>query len=205
MTATAYNATRIPGNPDTVWVDLETSGLDSVMDHLMEVGVIVLDKDFNEIATFRQVVCSAPVQFLIDRMPSKVLEMHTKNGLLDELRNIWAQGQEVTKDLNLISTNRRLRDFLDGIGPAKKFEMCGSTINFDRGFLNEDLSDVHDWFHYRNIDVSTIKNVCRRVAPELYATVPQVPVEDKKHRVLDDIRASITEYRYYLDHLMVGR
>lgn len=192
---------------EMIWTDTETTGLDHEGDALLEVGVIVTDLDGNEAATYRSLVIEPNWRMKLINAHAMVKEMHENNGLRRDLSDLVDALDSSPRGSAYVQFSSRrvdehLREWLLGFGESQKFPMCGSTINFDRGVYDHHLQNSLSWFHYRNIDVSSLKNLCRMLNPDLYARLPQVPKEEKAHRVLDDIRASIEEYKFYKDNFL---
>lgn len=180
-----------------VWVDMETSGLDPRTDIPLELGIKVTDVEgIGERLTFRSLIFETDWYALItDGLDPIVLEMHTKSGLIADMIDHpgpFLNAAEVEEQaLAWLDDNLGLR--------AGAYPMCGSTINFDRAFMLERMPNLHNWFHYRNVDVSTLKTVCRLVNPRVAENIPK---KRDTHRVIEDIEDSATEYRYYLDNLL---
>jgi oligoribonuclease len=200
---------------EMVWLDLETTGLDRQEDMILELGLVITDRWGHKKASFRSLVeddgtieCMSMLEHAKvdgDENGSFVYDMHKKSGLWDELRTIQLGGDE-SMELGLMQhevSERAVAFLKEHAGDAGLLPMCGSTISFDRGFLEGDMPDLNSWFHYRNIDVTTLKNLCRMHNPRVYSSVPQVPANEKKHRVLDDLDASIEEYIYYLNEFLL--
>lgn len=160
-----------------IWVDVETTGLDPARDFLLEVAFVVTDADLTPGYAFTAVL---PASMPADMDPT-VLEMHTKNGLIEECAKARASFNEVW-------VARVLRERAAGA------PLAGSTVSFDRAFLRAFLPEVEAVASYRNVDVSSVKELVKRWRPEVYEARPQGP---KVHRALPDVLASIEELRYY--------
>lgn len=186
--------------PHSVWIDLETTGLDFMKDDVLEVGAIILSDDWREIATFRSLVLGTQVEHSLARMNPVVKNIHSNNGLIDDL--IKAEQIDVSNSLHPTNVDRLLRSFLGDAGLPGEFEWHGSTVSFDKAMCEYTLPEVFRWFHYRMLDVTTLKLICRSKRPELYKQVPQTPVDAKSHRPLQDLRDSINEYRFYCENLI---
>lgn len=180
-----------------VWCDLETTGLsDDAL--ILEAGIIVTDAQLNELVSISWLVDNRmsvrDIQELCDPV---VLEMHERNGLWRDL----STGELIEP---VYIQDDLLGLFADeNLGP-KVAPLAGSSIHFDRRLVRRDLPMVDLHCHYRNIDVSTVKELCRRWSPTVYQSRPGKDEADKKHRVLDDIRGSITELVYYSDNFLKG-
>lgn len=167
------------------WVDVETTGLDVENDVILEIGIIITDGSLKEIASSPAVICSAEKASL-DAMNDFVRDMHTKSGLIGEVS--WG-GCRINEAEDL------LLDFLYTFAEPGQVPMAGSSIgSLDRPMLRKYMPRLHDWFSYRNVDVSSFKEMMFRWAPYV---VENRPEEDKGHRVLSDIRDSIKELRHY--------
>lgn len=171
-----------------VWIDTETTGLYPRSDWMLEIAVIVTDSALNEVASFSEVL-HVDLARTLDRMDEYVANMHAGSGLLGELAL-------ATEESSGPAVQERIIEFLNRHG-AVGAVAAGSNIPFDRGFLDVWMSDLNrNALHYRSIDVSTVKELARRFAPDVFATAPQKRLE---HRALADIRESIAELRHYVD------
>ncbi len=185
--------------PQMVWMDMETTGLQPPdgrpFERVLEVGAIVTDLHGNERASFRSLVLDEDWEETLESANEFVQSMHEKNGLKKELVEI--ETQYAFNELMPEEIDLQLRNFLSTFaGEEKIMPLVGSTINFDRYFLGKYFPESFRWFHYRNIDITTIRLLCERLAPQTYRNLPPLhgPV---RHRCLDDIRASIHEYQYF--------
>lgn len=169
-----------------VWIDLEMSGLDPAKERILEIATIITDSSLN-IVEEGPVVLVHQEQALLDAMDAWNTEHHTASGLIERMRKDGvseAQAEKITLDFVKRHTEK-------GMSP-----LCGNSIGQDRRFLVKYMPALEGWFHYRNLDVSTVKELCGRWRPDLYGGVTKKRV----HRALDDIRESIDELRYYRDH-----
>ncbi|MFZ9245010.1 MAG: oligoribonuclease [Burkholderiaceae bacterium] len=188
--ATTANAvaTIRPSDDHLIWVDMEMSGLDPESNRILEVAVVVTDGQLN-------VVAQGPV-LVIHQTDEHMATMdawnqgtHGRSGLTEKVKQSTlteAQGEA------------QILEFLKTVVPAGKSPMCGNTIHQDRRFMARYMPALEAYFHYRNLDVSTIKELCRRWRPEVYKGF------EKKgaHTALADILESIEELRYYRDHFL---
>lgn len=182
-------------------VDIETTGLIPMMDIVLEVGLLVVDsKDFSLIDQMAIQIWDTPSydnkykQMIRSGSDDYVLQMHQKSGLWDDaMKNGVSIDQAADELLN----------FLTGLGESGQDPMVGSSISFDRGFLLEHFPDVHDWFHYRNIDVSTVKELCRRLNPALLEKMPEYTIKREMHRVIQDCEDTLSELAYYRDNFLI--
>jgi len=171
-------------NDRLVWVDCEMTGLNPVHDALVEVAVLVTDSDLNVLGEGVDLVICPPDE-AIAQMSDVVRQMHTASGLIDEF----------TIGVTLEHANAVVLDYLQKYVPEPaRTPLAGNTVHMDRQFLARDLPEVEAWLHYRNVDVSSIKELVRRWYPRVYFASPH---KSGNHRALGDIRDSIDELRYY--------
>jgi oligoribonuclease len=166
-------------------MDLEMTGLDPARHVIVEIATLVTDDDLAVIAEGPDLVVHAePAE--LDAMEPVVREMHTRSGLLPAIE---------ASTLTLDEAGRQTLEFLKSHVPAKgSVPLCGNSIGTDRRFLAAHLPEIENWLHYRSVDVSTVKELCRRWYPGVLAKAP-----DKKtsHRALDDVRESVAELAFY--------
>jgi oligoribonuclease len=175
-----------------VWADCEMTGLDLAGDALVEVAALVTDSELNVLGEGVDVVIK-PSQEALDRMGDFVRTMHTSSGLLDKL----ATG------LTLAEAEERVLDYVREFVPEpRKAPLAGNTIGTDRAFLARDMPTFEAHVHYRNVDVSSIKELARRWFPRAYYSSP---AKSGNHRALADVQESIEELRYYRDAVFVAR
>lgn len=173
------------------WGDLETTGLGKHPDEqTLEIALIVTDADLNIVDEFGPVVLSASEQTL-SVMNDYVLNMHTTTGLLDRV----AQAKLTTADVDAQLVEFMSKYFGDAKGSAL---FCGNSIRLDRAFIEKDFPRFAERLHYRQIDVSTIKELARLWNPDVYENMPE---KLSDHTAMTDIRESIKELRYYRKHL----
>lgn len=172
-----------------VWIDLEMTGLDAGHHTIVEVATIVTDPDLNVLAEGPNLVIHQPEEALA-RMDSFVLNLHTKSGLLDKLR---------ATTLSMSEAEGATLEFVRQHCQTGSSPLCGNSVHKDRQFLERHMPALCGFLHYRNLDVSTVKELVRRWYG---AQVPPFPKSDK-HRALDDIRESIAELRYYRERVFV--
>ncbi|ADU07002.1 oligoribonuclease [Micromonospora aurantiaca] len=168
-----------------VWIDCEMTGLDLRRDALIEVAALVTDPDLNVLGDGVDVVIHADDEAL-DGMPEIVRTMHAKSGLTEEVRRSTVTLAEA-EDMVLDYVTSYVKD-------PRTAPLCGNSIATDRGFLARDMTRLDAHLHYRMIDVSSIKELCRRWYPRVYFGQPQ---KGLAHRALADIRESIRELEYY--------
>ncbi len=173
-----------------VWVDCEMTGLDLEKDELCEIAVVVTDGELNEVDPGLQIVIK-PSEAALANMGEFVTQMHTDSGLINELESgvsvETAQGQALDYIKRWVTAER--------IAP-----LAGNSIGTDRMFINRYMPQLDKYLHYRNIDVSSIKELTRRWYPRVYF---QLPKKTGNHRALADIKESIQELRYYRKTVLV--
>ncbi|MGW5558998.1 oligoribonuclease [Micromonospora sp. NPDC003944] len=168
-----------------VWIDCEMTGLDLGRDKLIEVAALVTDPDLNVLGDGVDVVIHAD-EAALEGMPEIVQTMHAKSGLTEEVRRSAVTLAEA-EDLILEYVRTFVKD-------PRTAPLCGNSIATDRGFIARDMPRLDAHLHYRMIDVSSIKELCRRWYPRVYFGQPQ---KGLAHRALADIRESIRELEYY--------
>ena len=167
------------------WLDLEMTGLDPARDVILEIATLVTDDGLEIVAEGPDIVVSAPGAALAG-MEKVVQAMHARSGLL-------AAVQASTTSLQ--DAGRATLEFLRAhIPQAGTVPLCGNSIGTDRRFLAAYLPELDAFFHYRCIDVSTVKELCRRWYPK---ALEGAPAKTGGHRALDDVRESVAELRYY--------
>ena len=174
-----------------VWIDCEMTGLDLVNDALIEVAVLVTDGELNVLGEGVDVLIK-PTDEQLAFMGDFVREMHTKSGLLDEL----ASGTTMEA-----ATKLALDYIREYVPIARKAPLAGNTIGTDRSFLARDMPELEQWVHYRNVDVSSIKELARRWFPKIQY---QAPAKGGNHWALADIQESIEELRYYREAMFIA-
>jgi oligoribonuclease len=166
-----------------IWIDLEMTGLDTDHDSILEIATTVTDKSLNIIADGPEFAITHPLGRL-QAMDEWNRHQHGKSGL-------WQRVLDSTVDI--ATAEAATMDFLTRWVPAGKSPMCGNSICQDRRFLHRLMPRLERFFHYRNLDVSTIKELARRWAPEVYKGFNK----ESTHTALSDVRDSIEELRYY--------
>ncbi len=167
-----------------VWMDMEMSGLDPDTDRILEVAVLVTDGELQVVAEGPSLIIHQP-DYVLAAMDEWNTRHHSQSGLTQRVK-------ESTIDETHASA--ALLDFLSAHTSKKMAPLAGNSIHQDRRFLARYLPKVEDWLHYRNIDVSTIKELARRWYPEQYSARP---AKKGSHRAVDDLLESIDELRYY--------
>jgi oligoribonuclease len=187
-TAPATPATQRPNEMNLVWLDMEMTGLDPDTDRIIEVAVVVTDPDLNVLAE-GPVFAIHQSHATLDKMDNWNKGTHGKSGLIDRVK-----ASTVTE----AQAEQELIAFLKQWVPAGKSPMCGNSICQDRRFMARGMPKLEAFFHYRNLDVSTLKELCRRWKPELASGFKK----HQKHTALADIIESVEELRYYREHFI---
>ena len=174
-----------------VWIDCEMTGLDLGKDALIEIAVLVTDSELTILDDGLDVVIHAEDEVL-DGMPDVVRDMHARSGLTDAVRQ---------STVTLEDAEKQVLDYVRRHVPeARTAPLCGNSIATDRGYIARDMAALDAHLHYRMIDVSSIKELCRRWYPRVYYAQPD---KGLTHRALADIRESIRELRYYRSTVFV--
>lgn len=168
-----------------MWIDCEMTGLDLKSDRLIEIAVLVTDSELNILGDGLDVVIHTD-DAALSSMVDVVTQMHTRSGLIEEVR---ASTVDLATAEDMVLTYIR-----DHVKQAKTAPLAGNSIATDRGFIARDMPKLDDYLHYRMIDVSSIKELCRRWYPRIYFGQPE---KGLAHRALADIHESIRELRYY--------
>ncbi len=174
-----------------VWIDCEMTGLDLEHDALVEVAALVTDGNLDVLGEGVQVVVRPP-QSALDHMSEFVTEMHRASGLLPLLDDGLTLGEAEARVLAYVREH---------VPDAGKAPLAGNTIGTDRAFLARDMPALESHVHYRNVDVSSVKELARRWFPRAYFASPP---KSGNHRALADIRESIEELRYYREAVFVA-
>lgn len=170
---------------ELVWIDCEMTGLDLKSDRLIEIAALVTDADLNILGDGIDVVIHAD-QDALSGMVDVVAKMHASSGLDREV---------LASDIDMATAEKMVLDYIRGhVKQAKTAPLCGNSIATDRGFIARDMPTLDDFLHYRMIDVSSIKELCRRWYPRIYFGQPE---KGLAHRALADIHESIRELKYY--------
>jgi len=168
-----------------VWIDCEMTGLELGKDALIEIAALVTDADLNVLGEGVDVVIHADDDALAG-MPDVVVEMHAKSGLTEEVRRSTLSIEEAEAQV--------LAYIKEWVPDPRTAPLAGNSIATDRGFIARDMPELDNHLHYRMIDVSSIKELCRRWYPRIYYAQPE---KGLSHRALADIKESIRELAYY--------
>ena len=173
-----------------VWIDCEMTGLDLATDALIELAVLVTDPELNVLGDGVDIVIKPSAEALA-QMGEFVTDMHRKSGLLELLPNGVTLADAEAEALAYIRMY---------VPEVRKAPLAGNTIGTDRAFLARDMPALEGHVHYRNVDVSSLKELAKRWYPRIYFTAPS---KSGNHRALADIRESIEELRYYREAMLV--
>ncbi|MCS3803787.1 oligoribonuclease [Chromobacterium alkanivorans] len=171
-----------------IWLDMEMTGLNPETDRIIEVAMIVTDSQLNVVAESPVLVIHQPDEVL-NGMDDWNKNTHGKSGLIEKVK---------ASTLAEAEAEQILLDFMAQYVPPRITPMCGNTIHQDRRFMVRWMPRLEEYFHYRNLDVSTLKELCKRWKPEVARGV----VKRGKHEALADILESIEELRYYREHFL---
>jgi len=171
-----------------VWMDLEMTGLDPDRDRVIEIAIVVTDSQLSTLAEAPVLVVHQD-DAVLDAMDQWNKSTHARSGLIDKVK---------ASVLNESAVEDRLLAFLALHVPGKTSPMCGNSICQDRRFLARHMPRLEAYFHYRNLDVSTVKELARRWKPEIVKGL----VKQGKHQALADIYESIEELKYYRENFL---
>ena len=177
-----------PSSDNLVWIDLEMTGLDPATDHIIEIATIVTDAHLDPVAE-GPVLAIQRDEAALAAMDEWNRTTHGASGLIDRVRR---------SRLTTSEAERQTLSFLREHAVAGASPMCGNSICQDRRFLAREMPALEKFFHYRNLDVSTVKELARRWAPGVFAGVQKSSV----HLALDDVRDSIRELEHYRRHFL---
>ncbi|NOX76303.1 MAG: oligoribonuclease [Gammaproteobacteria bacterium] len=187
MSATP-NATPGTHAKNLIWIDLEMTGLDPQNDVIIEIATIVTDSELNVVAEGPMLAIHQSDAALAG-MDEWNTKQHGKSGLTERVKN---------SRINEAEAERQTLAFLEQYVPAGKSPMCGNSICQDRRFMARCMPTLEEFFHYRNLDVSTLKELAGRWAPN----VAKGFKKESSHLAMDDIRDSISELKYYREHFI---
>lgn len=171
-----------------IWIDMEMSGLNPEIDRILEVAIVITTSQLEVVAEAPTLVVYQPAGVL-DRMDDWNKGTHGKSGLIDRVKASTLLDADVEAQMLAFVTQHV---------PPRMSPICGNSVHQDRRFLVRYMPKLEDYFLYRNLDVSTLKELARRWKPEVMAGL----VKHGKHEALADIHESISELRYYREHIL---
>ena len=175
-------------NDNLIWLDMEMSGLLPDTDRILELAAVVTDAELNVIAESPVIVVHQSDEVL-DGMDAWNKGTHGRSGLIEKVK---------ASTVNEVQATEQMMAFLKQHVPAGKSPMCGNSICQDRRFMARYMPELEKYFHYRNLDVSTFKELARRWKPEIYSGFKKA----SRHEALADIYESIDELKYYREHFI---
>ena len=167
-----------------VWMDLEMTGLNFEHDHILEIATIITNTDLQIIAEGPELIINQPEE-VIRSMNEWCQELHVKSGLVDAVR---------ASNTSLAAAEQQTLEFIKEHVAEHKAPLCGNSIHQDRVFLRAYMPSIENYLHYRNIDVSTVKELAKAWVPTIYSERPK---KHSTHRALDDVKESIAELQFY--------
>jgi len=171
-----------------IWLDMEMTGLEPDRDRIIEIAIVLTNEALETIAEAPVITVHQP-DGVLDAMDEWNRNTHGKSGLIDRVR---------ASNVSQAQAEAQALAFLQEWVPARSSPMCGNSVCQDRRFLARWMPTLENWFHYRNLDVSTVKELARRWRPEIYEGVKKAG----SHTALADIHESIAELRHYRDHFL---
>ena len=171
-----------------VWIDCEMTGLDTRVDRIIEIATLITDSDLNIVAEGPELAIHRPKE-LLDQMDDWNTKHHTQSGLVERVLN----SQIEIEDADCLTF-----EFISQYAEKHAAPLCGNSVWQDRRFIDLEMPQTAHYLHYRNVDVSSFKEMARRWYPNL-----DPYKKENHHRALDDIRESIEELKYYREKLFV--
>lgn len=181
-----------PIDQPLVWMDLEMTGLDPDLDRIIEIAVLVSDGQLTEFVEGPNLVVHQS-QATLAKMDDWNTKHHAESGLTDLV---------LKSELSAVEVEQQILDFLTPLCAVGQAPLAGNSVHQDRAFLRRWMPRLHAHLHYRNVDVSTLKELARRWDPETITTAPE---KVQAHRAMDDIHESIREVLHYRASMMVPR
>jgi len=185
---TSPSASSVKSENNLVWLDMEMTGLQPHTDRIIEVAVVITDSELNILAEGPVLVIHQP-DAVLDAMDNWNKGTHGRSGLIDKVK---------ASTLTEAQAEAELLAFLKRWVPANKSPMCGNSICQDRRFMARYMPKLEAFFHYRNLDVSTLKELCKRWEPAIYKGF----TKRQLHTALADILESVEELKYYRQHFI---
>nr|VFJ56660.1 MAG: oligoribonuclease [Candidatus Kentron sp. FW] len=177
----------VQNTDNLIWIDLEMTGLDPSSNRVIEIATVITNP-FLDVLAEGPVLAVHQSDQILGKMDAWCTDQHGKSGLTDRVRRSTHREAEA---------EQMTLDFVSRYVPEGESPMCGNSISLDRRFLLRYMPKLAAYFHYRNLDVSTLKELCKRWAPDIY----QGFEKKNSHLALDDIHESIDELKYYRAHL----
>ncbi len=171
-----------------IWLDMEMTGLEPDRDRILEIAIVVTDGELRTVAEAPVIAVHQP-DSVLEAMDEWNRNTHGKSGLIDRVK---------ASTVGEAEAEARMLAFIQEYVPKRTSPMCGNSICQDRRFLARYMPALEAWFHYRNLDVSTLKELARRWRPAVYKAVEK----KGKHEALADIHESIAELRHYRDNFL---
>ena len=171
-----------------IWLDMEMTGLDPDRDRIIEIAVVITDAKLDTVAESPVLVVHQP-DAVLQAMDQWNKDTHARSGLIEKVK---------ASQLSEAAAAAQMLEFVKQYVPARTSPMCGNSICQDRRFMARHMPQLEAYFHYRNLDVSTLKELARRWKPDLAKGV----VKNGKHEALADIYESIAEMKYYRDNFL---
>lgn len=171
-----------------IWLDMEMTGLEPDRDRIIEIAIVITDTRLETVAEGPVIAVHQP-DAVLDAMDDWNKRTHGKSGLIDRVRASTVSEAEA---------ERQMLAFVTTYLPKRTSPMCGNSVCQDRRFMARYMPELEAWFHYRNLDVSTLKELAKRWCPAVYDSVQK----KGRHEALSDIYESIDELRHYRDHFL---